>query len=178
MLNPLPQLAILQAASKYFKTLLPSRSSSYHFTVMTHSVYNESSCCCLFRSLVGQSSLLSDAHLLQPGLSLIRVSCVSLLCCMCDAHLLQPLHATVSYASRGSLAPAGPLSGLESLTLIALSSDPRSSPAQQQTAKHDELYPLLSVSLTVSFVERFQQRDDPYRVGFYASAFLFFLRVP
>ena len=63
--------------------------------------------------------------------------------------------------------------------LIALSSGPRSSPAQQQTAKHDELYPLLSVSLIVSpFAERFQQRDDPYRVGFYASVFLFFLRVP
>ena len=28
MLNPLPQLATLQAASEYFKTLLPSRNSS------------------------------------------------------------------------------------------------------------------------------------------------------
>ena len=29
------------------------------------------SCCCLFRSLMGQSPLLSEAHLLQPGLSLV-----------------------------------------------------------------------------------------------------------
>ena len=47
-----------------------------------------------------------------------------------------------------------------------------------QTAKHDGLYPLLSVSLTVPpFVERFQQRDDLCRVGFYALAFLSFLRI-
>ena len=39
---------------------------------------------------------------------------------------------------------------------------------------------ILSVSLTAPpFVERFQQRDDPRRVDFYASAFLsFFLRIP
>ena len=47
--------------------------------------------------------------------------------------------------------------------------------------KHDlGLYPLLSILLTVPpFVERFQQRDDPCRVGFYALAFLsFFIRIP
>ena len=53
-------------------------------------------------------------------------------------------------------------SGMESLILIALSCDPKLSPAGQQAAKHDELYPLLSVSLTVPpFVECFQQRNDP-----------------
>ena len=40
-------------------------------------------------------------------------------------------------------------SGLESLMLIVLSCNPK-----------------------LSFVERFQQRDDPCRVGFYALAFL------
>ena len=60
-------------------------------------------------------------------------------------------------------------SGLESLTLIALSCNQKLSLAGQQTAKHDGLYPLLSVSLTVPpFVEHFQQRDDPCHVGFYA----------
>ena len=53
---------------------------------------------------------------------------------------------------------------MESHKLIAL-----------QTAKHDGFYPLLPVSLTVPpFVERFQQRDDPCHVGFYALAFLSF----
>ena len=67
-------------------------------------------------------------------------------------------------------------SGLESLTLIALSCNPKLSPAGQHTVKHDGLYP---VSLTVPpFVEHFQQRDDPCRVGFYALAFLSFLRIP
>ena len=43
--------------------------------------------------------------------------------------------------------------------------------ASFQTAKHDGLYPLLSISLTVPpFVEHFQQRDDPCRIGFYALA--------
>ena len=71
-------------------------------------------------------------------------------------------------------------SGLESLTLIALFCDPKLSPAGQQTAKHNGLYPLLSISLTVlPFVEHFQQRDDPCRIGFYVLAFLsFFLRIP
>ena len=51
--------------------------------------------------------------------------------------------------------------------LIALPCDPKLSPVGQQTAKHDVLYPLLSVSLTVPpYVERFQQRDDPCRGGF------------
>ena len=66
-------------------------------------------------------------------------------------------------------------SGLESLTLITLSCDQKLSPAGQQTAKHDGLYPLLSISLTVPpSVERFQQCDDPCRIGFYALAFLSF----
>ena len=57
--------------------------------------------------------------------------------------------------------------------LIALSCNPKLSPAGQQTAKHDGIYPLLSVSLTVPpFVECFQQHDDPCPVGFYAIAFL------
>ena len=48
------------------------------------------------------------------------------------------------------------------------------SPTGQQIAKHNGLYPLLSVSLTVPpFVERFQQRDDPCH-GFYTLAFLSF----
>ena len=60
--------------------------------------------------------------------------------------------------------------------LISLSCEPKLSPAGQQTAKLDGLYPLLSVLLTVPpFVERFQQRNDPCRVGFYAIAFLSFL---
>ena len=38
--HPHPQLATLQAASKYFGDLVAC-SSSYHFTVMTQGVYNE-----------------------------------------------------------------------------------------------------------------------------------------
>ena len=65
-------------------------------------------------------------------------------------------------------------SGLESLTLIALLCDPKLNPAGQQTTKHDGLYSLLSVLLTMPpIVERFQQCDDPYCIGFYALAFLF-----
>ena len=53
---------------------------------------------------------------------------------------------------------------MESHKLIAL-----------QTAKHDGLYLLLSVSLAVPpFVEPFQQRYNPCRIDFYALAFLFF----
>ena len=90
---------------------------------------------------------------------------------LCNAHLLES-HGSVSFAVRGSYARHDSFSGLESLTLIALSCDPKLFPAGQQTAKHDGLYPLLSVSLTVPpFVERFQQRDDSCRVGFYALAF-------
>ena len=52
------------------------------------------------------------------------------------------------------------------------------SPTGQQTTKHDGLYPLLSVLLTVPpFVERFQQRDDPCH-GFYTLVFLSFLQIP
>ena len=71
-------------------------------------------------------------------------------------------------------------SGLESLTIIALSCDPKLSPARQQTTKHNELYPLLSLSLTMPpFIEHFQQCDDPCLVGFYALAFLsLFLQIP
>ena len=49
-----------------------------------------------------------------------------------------------------------------------------------QTAKHDGLYPLFSILLTMPpFVERFQQRDDPCRIGFYTLAFhSFFLQIP
>jgi len=66
---------------------------------------------------------------------------------------------SVSFAARSSYARDDSFSGLESLTLIALSCDPKLFPAGQQTAKHNGLYPLLSVSLTVPpFVERFQQR--------------------
>ena len=63
---------------------------------------------------------------------------------------------------------AGAYSVWESHKLIAL-----------QTAKHDGFYPLLSVSLTVPpFVESFQQRDDPCRVGFYAFAFTPIFLIP
>ena len=64
-------------------------------------------------------------------------------------------------------------SGLESLTLIALSCNPKLSPAGQQTVKHDRIYPLLSVSLTVPpFVEHVQQCDDPCPISFYTLVFL------
>ena len=88
-------------------------------------------------------------------------------------------HGSVSFVAQSSFAGDDSFSGLESLTLIALSCNPKLSPAGQQTAKHDWLYPLHSVLLTVPpFVERFQQRDDPCRVDFYALAFLsFFLRI-
>jgi len=49
---------------------------------------------------------------------------------------------------------------MESHKLIAL-----------QTAKHDGLYLLLSVSLAVP---PFQQRYNPCRIDFYTLAFLFF----
>ena len=84
-------------------------------------------CCCLFRSLMGQSTLLCDPDLLQPGLPLVR-GLMGQSHMPREAHLLQP---------GLSLSPS----------LIALSSGPRSSPAKQQTAKHDELYPFFSVSL-------------------------------
>ena len=89
-------------------------------------------------------------------------------------------HGSVSSVAQGSVAGDDSFSGLESLTLITLSCNPKLSPDGQQTVKHDELYSLLSVSLTVPpFVEHFQQRDDPCRVGFYTVAFLsFFFRIP
>ena len=60
-------------------------------------------------------------------------------------------------------------------TIIALSCSPKLSPTGEQTAKHDGLYPLLSVSLTVPpFVERFLQHNNPCRIGFYPLAFLSF----
>ena len=69
-------------------------------------------------------------------------------------------HGSVFCAARGSYARDDSFSGLGSLTLIALSCDPILFPAGQQTVKHDRLYPLLSVSLTVPpFVECFQQRQ-------------------
>ena len=85
-------------------------------------------------------------------------------------------HGSISFAAQGSYAREDLFSGLKSLTLIALSCEPKLSPTGQQTAKHNGLYPLLSV--LPPFVERFQQRDDPCRVGFYALAFLSFLRIP
>ena len=66
--------------------------------------------------------------------------------------------------------------------LIAPSPDPRFYFScmfmQQQAVKHDELYLLLSISLTVplfvELVECFQQHDGCNRIAFYISAFLFF----
>ena len=87
----------------------------------------------------------------------------------------QAFFHVVPIALRLAPTPDDSFSGLESVTLIALSCDPKLSPAGQQTEKHDGLYPLLSILLTMPpFVERFQQRDDPCHVGFYALAFLFF----
>ena len=81
----------------------------------------------------------------------------------------QAFFDVVSIALRLAPTREDSFSGLESLTLIGLSCSPNLSLAGQQTAKHDGLYPLLSVSSTVPpFVEHFQQRDDPCRVGFYA----------
>ena len=46
--------------------------------------------------------------------------------------------------------------------LIALSCDPKLSPAGQQTGKHDGLYPLLTVSLTVlSLLSTFSSATIP-----------------
>ena len=45
-------------------------------------------------------------------------------------------------------------SGLNSVTLITLSCDPKLSPAGQQTAKHDGLYPLLTLCWALSAVRR------------------------
>ena len=89
----------------------------------------------------------------------------------------QAFFHVVPIALRLAPTPDDSFSSLESVTLIALSCDPKLS--GQQTTKHNGLYPLLSVLLTVPpFVERFQQRDDPCRVGFYTLAFLsFFLRI-
>ena len=43
-----------------------------------------------------------------------------------------------------------------------------------QTTKHNGLYPLLSISLTMSpFVEFFQQRNDPCCIGFYVYTLAF-----
>ena len=73
-------------------------------------------------------------------------------------------------------------SGLESLTLIALSCDPKLSPAGQQITKHDGLYPFNTLRLVncASFCwALLQQRNDPCRIGFYTLAFLsFFLQIP
>ena len=102
---------------------------------------------------MGQSHLLVTDHFLETDLSMIR-----------------SLIGSVS--SVGSFAGDDSFSGLESLTL---SCNPKLSPAGQQTAKHDGLYPLLSVSLTMPpFVEGFQQRDDPCHVCFNTLAFLSF----
>ena len=90
-------------------------------------------------SSVAQCSFARDRPLSGPA----GVSWVSLTCCamlICWRRLV--LWSEISDAN-------------------ALSCNPKPSPAGQQTAKHDWLYPFLSVSLTVPpFVERFQQRDD------------------
>ena len=94
----------------------------------------------LIRSLTGQSQLLLNAHLLETGLSLIR-----------------SLMGSILSVAQGLFTGDNSFSGLESLTLIALCCNPKLSPDGQQTAKHDGLYPLLSVSLTLPpFVEGFQ----------------------
>ena len=81
---------------------------------------------------------------------------------------------SVSSVAQGSFAGDDLFYGLESLMLIALSCNPKLSLAGQQTTKH-----LLSISLTVPpFVERFQQRDDPCRIGFYTLIFLSFFWIP
>ena len=109
---------------------------------------------------MGQSPLLHKDHLLEMGLSLIW----SL---MGQSHLLHKPHLLEMTRSLAW-----------SLRLIALSRNPKLSPTGQQTAKHDGLYPLLSVLLTVPpFVEHFQQCDNPCHVGFYALAFLSFLQI-
>ena len=98
---------------------------------------------------MGQSALLCEAHLLKPGLSLVW-SLMGQSPLLCEAHLLQPglslmrslmgqspplsdpeSHGSVSFAVQGSFVRVEPLSGLAFPTLIALSSDPRSSPARQ-----------------------------------------------
>ena len=85
----------------------------------------------------------------------------------------QAIFDVVSIALKLAPTRDNSFSGLESLTLIALSCTPKLSPAGQQTAKHDGIYPLLSISLTVRpFVERVQQCNDPCPIGFYALAFL------
>ena len=126
-------------------------------------------------SSVVQCSFAQDGPLSDPD-SHGSVSPVAECSFARDGPLSDPeSHGSVSSVVQGSFARDNSFSSLESLTLIALSCNPKFSPAGQQTTKHDGLYPLLSVSLTVlPFVERFQQRDDPGRVGFYALAFLSF----
>ena len=73
---------------------------------------------------------------------------------------VRPFFDAVSVALRLAPTRNDSFSGLKSVTLIALSCDSKLSPAGQLTAKHDGLYLLLFVSLSVPpFVERFQQRD-------------------
>ena len=79
--------------------------------------------CCFFRSLMGQSPLLHKGHLLETGHSLVW-SLVGQSLLLCKAHLLETTR---------------------SLMLIALSCNPKLSPAGQQTVKHDGLFPLLSI---------------------------------
>ena len=61
------------------------------------------------------------------------------------------MHGLVSSVVQGSFAGDDSFPGLESLTLIALSCNPKLAPAGQHTAKHDGLCPLLSVSLMVVY---------------------------
>ena len=104
----------------------------------------------LIQSLMGQSHLLCEAHLLDTGLSLTGVLWVSLISCtMLICSRQASLWVSLICCAR-SFVGDNSFSGLESLTLIALSCNPKLSLVGQQTAKHDGLYPLLSVSLTVA----------------------------
>ena len=85
-------------------------------------------------------SLLRKAHLLKTGLSLIW-SLMGQSHLLLNAHLLETglsdpeSHGSVSSVVQGSFAGDNLFSGLESLTLIALSCNPKLSPAGQQTMK-------------------------------------------
>ena len=110
------------------------------------------------RSLMGQSHMLCNAHLIETGISLIR-SLRGQSHLLLIAHLFETalsliqslMHGLVSSVVQGPFAGDDSFSDLESLTLIALSCNPKLSPTGQHTAKHNGLYPLLSVSLTVVY---------------------------
>ena len=79
-----------------------------------------------------RDGLLSDPESHESALSVVQCSYAG------DGPLSDPeSHGSVSFAERGSYARDNSFSGLESLTLIALSCDSKLFPARQQTAKHD-----------------------------------------